>query len=422
MLFGAVLPAYIVYWLRNKRGRLVVPWFRSSMLCGMVWSISFGAIALVESPELRFVITNIYIIVVPLSAISWFVFCYEFTYDKKMPKGIFLLFVPVVLLFIFSWDNPYNLIYVVEDPYRTEEILIPANEGSIRPIINVGMGYLLVIMSAGMVLGEWISSPHKVKKIQASFILLSTVSLAVLGMIKVLNIVPPYFDPTPIGWTLSSLLFAISIKRYQFLRLSPAVSNQVMNEIQEIVILLNPHNEIVDLNRAAVDAFNIEVGMTESEFEKQNPEYKSVINGHSTTQIDVKMGDITRVFDKKSSVLEFYDGLEGKIIILRDITELNKKEQKLQEQNDRLDEFVDEVTHDLRGPLTVASGHLELAKMQEDTMEHLNRVQNAHQRIEQLIQDARTKAHDNQASNRSNSHSLKVLVQPGKVLTLLQYH
>jgi hypothetical protein len=170
MVISAVLPAYLLYWLRNERDKLVVPWFLVSMLCGFVWSISFGLIALVESPELRLAITNIYIIAVPLSAISWFIFCYEFTFRKAIPKGVFILFVPVGLLFIFSWFNPYNLIYTVEDPYLTGEILIPANEGSIRPIINVGMGYLLVIMSAGMILGEWMSSPQKVRKIQAQFI------------------------------------------------------------------------------------------------------------------------------------------------------------------------------------------------------------------------------------------------------------
>jgi hypothetical protein len=59
------------------------------MLCGLVWSISFGLIALVESPILRFVITNVYIIAVPLSAISWFIFCYEFTFRKAIPKRVF---------------------------------------------------------------------------------------------------------------------------------------------------------------------------------------------------------------------------------------------------------------------------------------------------------------------------------------------
>jgi len=365
------------------------------MLCGLVWSISFGLIALVESPILRFVITNVYIIAVPLSAISWFIFCYEFTFRKAIPKRVFLLFVPVVFLFVFSWFNPYNLIYTVEYPYLTEEILIPANQGSIRPVINVGMGYLLVIMSAGMVLGEWMSSPQKVRKTQAQFIFISTVILAILGMIKVLDIVPPYFDPTPIGWTLSSLLFAISIKRYHFLQLSSAAPNQIINEIQEIIIILNPNGIIADLNCAAADVLDIEVGMTESEFKIQNPEYRSVINGYSSTPIEINSNNITRVLDKQSSVLEYTHGAEGEIIILRDITELNKKERELREQNERLDEFVNEVTHDLRGPLTVASGHLELAKMEDDSIEHLNKVQNAHQRIEQLVQDARAKARGN---------------------------
>jgi Signal transduction histidine kinase len=162
-----------------------------------------------------------------------------------------------------------------------------------------------------------------------------------------------------------------------------------------LIIILNPNGIIADLNCAAADVLDIEVGMTESEFKIQNPEYRSVINGYSSTPIEINSNNITRVLDKQSSVLEYTHGAEGEIIILRDITELNKKERELREQNERLDEFVNEVTHDLRGPLTVASGHLELAKMEDDSIEHLNKVQNAHQRIEQLVQDARAKARGN---------------------------
>jgi len=84
-------------------------------------------------------------------------------------------------MFIFSWFNPYNLIYTMENPYHTAEILVPANEGSIRPIINVGMGFLLVIMSAGMVLGEWMNSSQKVRKTQALFILISIATSSILS-------------------------------------------------------------------------------------------------------------------------------------------------------------------------------------------------------------------------------------------------
>jgi nitrogen-specific signal transduction histidine kinase len=361
----------------------------------MLWSVSFGLIALVRSPELRFAITNFFIIAVPLSAISTFIFCYEFTFKKKVPRGVFVLFIPVVLMFIFSWFNPYNLIYTMENPYHTAEILVPANEGSIRPIINVGMGFLLVIMSAGMVLGEWMNSSQKVRKTQALFILISIATSSILGMIKVLDLVPPYFDPTPIGWTLSGVLFAISIKRYQFLQLSPAAQNQAMNEVQDIVILLNPENAVADANCAAIETLNIAVGMSKEELQDQIPEL-TVPSDKSPQTVEIETHGAKRIFDKQCSTLEYGHGAEGSIIILRDITELTNKERELQQKNERLDEFVNEVTHDLRSPLTVATGYLELTRREVGPMESLDKVEDAHQRMDQLIEDVLAKARGNQ--------------------------
>lgn len=399
MLAGAVFPAFIIYWLRNEQHKPAVSWFRFAMLSGMLWSISFGLIALVDSPGLRLIITNFYIIAVPSAAVSTFIFSYEFTFKKTVPKGVFILFVPIVLLFVLSWFNPYNLIYTVENPYQTGEILVPANRGSIRPIINVGMGFVLVIMSAGMVFGEWMSSSQKVRKRQALFILISTATSAVLGMIKVLDLVPPYFDPTPIGWTLSGILFAISIKRYQFLQLSPAARNQVLNEITDIVIILNPEGAIADANQTALEFLTLSVGMDKADFNRQNPELTPVIDGQKTTPIELQYDDQKRIFDRQSSVLKYGHGAEGQIIVLRDITELDKKERELQEKNQRLDEFVNEVSHDLRSPLTVASGHLELARIEDNATEHLNEVDSALQRMDQLISDILAKARGNQDPN-----------------------
>ncbi|ELZ44175.1 11-domain light and oxygen sensing his kinase [Halorubrum coriense DSM 10284] len=62
------------------------------------------------------------------------------------------------------------------------------------------------------------------------------------------------------------------------------------------------------------------------------------------------------------------------------------REAELQRQNERLDEFASVVAHDLRNPLTVAQGFLELATETGDP-DHFARVQSAHDRTERLIDD-----------------------------------
>lgn len=67
------------------------------------------------------------------------------------------------------------------------------------------------------------------------------------------------------------------------------------------------------------------------------------------------------------------------------------REQTLERQNDRLNEFTSVVSHDLRNPINVAQGHLELAREECDSG-HLNEVEQAHGRIETLLDDLLTLA------------------------------
>ena len=65
---------------------------------------------------------------------------------------------------------------------------------------------------------------------------------------------------------------------------------------------------------------------------------------------------------------------------------LRAREQQLSSQNERLEEFTSVVSHDLRNPLSVAEGRLELAALECES-EHLEYVERAHQRMETLIDD-----------------------------------
>ncbi|MEF8973382.1 MAG: PAS domain S-box protein [Haloarcula sp.] len=78
---------------------------------------------------------------------------------------------------------------------------------------------------------------------------------------------------------------------------------------------------------------------------------------------------------------------------IQDITEQKERERRLRVQNERLESFASVVSHDLQGPLTAAQGHLELAR-QEVTNDHLDSIDDAHERMQTLIDDILTLARD----------------------------
>ncbi|MFB1064012.1 PAS domain S-box protein [Natrinema sp. H-ect4] len=76
----------------------------------------------------------------------------------------------------------------------------------------------------------------------------------------------------------------------------------------------------------------------------------------------------------------------GSVGVLRDITERKRSERKLRERNERLDTFARIVSHDLRNPLGVAQGYLELFEETGD-VEHAEKTRDGLDRIGSIIED-----------------------------------
>lgn len=88
--------------------------------------------------------------------------------------------------------------------------------------------------------------------------------------------------------------------------------------------------------------------------------------------------------------------IEGHVVNSREVTERKAREQELQRRNERLDEFASVLSHDLRNPLNVAQGRLELASEECDS-DHFDPIDRAHERMEALIDDLLTLAREGTA-------------------------
>jgi signal transduction histidine kinase len=80
----------------------------------------------------------------------------------------------------------------------------------------------------------------------------------------------------------------------------------------------------------------------------------------------------------------------------RDITDRKERERELARQNDRLEKFANVVSHDLKNPLNVAQGRLELASEQYES-EDLDSAARAVDRSLTLIEDLLTLARQGQS-------------------------
>jgi len=98
----------------------------------------------------------------------------------------------------------------------------------------------------------------------------------------------------------------------------------------------------------------------------------------------------------KTTKAPWYDDtgrIQGIVGITTDITDEKRREEELDRQNERLDQFAGIVSHDLRNPLNVARGRLQVYRTRGGE-ENLADVSEMHERMEQLIQDVLTFARE----------------------------
>ncbi|WP_251341960.1 PAS domain S-box protein [Haloplanus halophilus] len=107
----------------------------------------------------------------------------------------------------------------------------------------------------------------------------------------------------------------------------------------------------------------------------------------------------------------FDDGtVTGAIGVAIDITERRRRERELRRQNDRLEDFVGVVSHDLQTPLNVAAGRVELAR-EECESGHLDGVAGALDRMDELISDLLRLAREGERVNEIDSVTLADAVE-----------
>lgn len=105
------------------------------------------------------------------------------------------------------------------------------------------------------------------------------------------------------------------------------------------------------------------------------------------------------------------DEVDGCVGVIRDVTDRKRRERQLREQNERLEAFAEIVSHDLRNPLTVAQGYLDLLGEEADQTA-VEEITLSLDRMESIISDVLTLAQDDDHTETS-PHEFEAVVEDG---------
>ncbi|QLK26160.1 ATP-binding protein [Natrinema zhouii] len=209
------------------------------------------------------------------------------------------------------------------------------------------------------------------------------------------------FDPTPIGFLLAGILFTVAILRYQLIDILPIARDRVLDTVSDGVFVVDTRDRLIDANpagRALIeDIEGSPIGTDVDSLFDGLPELRDEYHDLTARQVGAErertlLGGHYHV--RTTPIEDDRDRHVGWLFIVRDITERKRRETQLQRQNECLERFADVVSHDLRNPLNVADGYVELAREADDPEPSLDEVERSHDRMASIIEDVLALARD----------------------------
>ncbi|MDS0243661.1 ATP-binding protein [Haloferax sp. S2CR25-2] len=353
LMYLGVVPSVVnCQLLWQERDKPGVIWFILSMATGGLWSLLFATFTLIPDPQLTLAVANFFWVMIPTAAVTLFLLAYEFVFKQTASRtAVYALFTPIVLLFILSWFNPYELVFTSAYYVTADGILhFPIFDGPLKVLVTKIYGYLLVFLAAGMFVGELLRT-NGTQRRQTVYLLVVFSMLVGSTLVKVAGLVPIYFDPTSVLYSCSGLFFAYSIREHGLLKFVPVAREQTFEEITDPIFVVNAAGYIVDANQAGVRLSEQSLIGTKIEEFICGSTVSADAQGSGVVKLEIFGG--TRTFSIETSEIIYGRGVTGKIVVLSDITALKEREEEL----DLLKQVLSRIfRHNIRNDLNVIAG------------------------------------------------------------------
>ncbi len=304
----------------------------------------------------------------------------------------------------------------------------------------VAYAYTLLLVGDYYLFGKFVGSRNVYRK-RTFFFLSYSLLLTGCHVLSTVGLSPtPSYTLTPLAnlvfGSLSLLVFA-GYRSYEFLplkpilelfgsqsrSLAPVARTAMIEEMGGGMLVTDHRNRVVDINpmgrkilgdpdarvvgHPLRDALPPEIFIDEDDTRLLDSDAAGNFSG---VWVRTPTGE-KRCFDVMITRLDD-DGAAGRVSLIHDVTGRERRKQTLEErtaelrrQNKQLEDFAGIVSHDLRNPLNVAEGAVELTR-QNEQFEFLDRAENAHDRMEVIIEDVLTLARQGQTVDETEPVSL----------------
>ena len=415
--------AYTAWRHRSATGSDLLGWMA---LATAIWAGGTIGLILASTPgaELRWLqVSYLGIVAAP---ITYVLLAFVYTGYERYASAMSAVLGGVGAIFLlFVWTNSFHRLYWAEINYTPgvpEGISTTPGPGFWAFVVFT---YLLLFVGSVLFVRYTITAP-RLYRIQTAAILVAVIAPWGANIPHALQFMTA--DLTPIALSITVLALWVAMFRYRLSEIGPVALRTVFENIPAGVYVLDDHDRVVDLNDTGKELFDVSGDVIGTQFrelvgERISAYVQASEDDSETIEVDPVGTDEelprSRYYEiDVTPIAPTYTRRDRRIVVITDVTEAKRRQQRLEAQNERLDEFASIVSHDLRNPLSVANGRLELS-MEECDSEHLEHVEAAHDRIGTLIDGLLTLAREGESVTDPEPVELRSLAREcwGTVVT-----
>lgn len=369
-----------IYLSREKNKSQLSKMFICALTLLIFWSVGLIMQITLSEPLNIDPIYFDYLIYIPICLVPIAVFFIGLIFANtkiKFKKKYLLLFIIPIISLLVLWTNDYHHLF-----YENYSVDFQVNEYGPYAIVHNIYSYILLFIGILYLLRFSIKNAGFFSK-QSILIVIGISIPVVVNVLGTFKIIPMSIYVTPITFSLTILLCAISIFKFQFLGVAPIALQKIVDRISDSYIVLSEDNKIIDFNKTFLDTFKLKAEDVRSkniiDFLKENKKYKADIskieksinkakNTNKTISYEQKFEKINKYFMIEITSISAENAALGILILLKDITQHKEDMETIKNNQDvlmererlaSLGQLIGGIAHNLKTPIMSIAGAAE---------------------------------------------------------------
>ncbi len=221
-----------------------------------IWSVTAGLEIVSVSLQNKILLSKLGYIGVCSAPVFLFSFILEINNHEHwltLRNRVAMWTIPIIMLLLTFTNEAHHLIWNSFTPVAGTNLIVYGHGGGFWILLSIGY---LAIFSSAVIMFTSTMQLTQVYRRQSAILFIALIFPFIASAIYIFDLTSG-LDPTPMGFAMTGLLLAWGVYQRSLFDLVPIARERVLEWMEDSLVILDSRDRILDLNRAAVVAFNL---------------------------------------------------------------------------------------------------------------------------------------------------------------------